>query len=201
MARGNQPKANTGVYTFIDLPINITANEKSSTKKPFKKVYEREEEEEYVEPLTSTEKVTLTLINVFWFIIFFVTLFSPFPHLEWNLFQTYGERYLILRYMVLVLSVAMMAFMSLKLEGGEIKKIKGLSCIISSEKYAESSVLFYLTLPWMILSMSIFFTYSQAESTELSWWSLIIFFKCLVVPLAIFAGFVVNNSRSDEFVF
>ena len=201
MARGDPPKANTGVHTFIDLPVNNTDNERISTKKQFKKAYGGEEEEEDVEPLTSTEKVTLTLINVFWFIIFLVTLFSPFPLLDWNLFQTYGEKYLILRYLVLVLSVAMMAFMSLKLEGGDIKKIKELSWIISSEKYAESSVLFYLTLPWMILCMAIFYTYSQEESTELNWWTLIIFIKCLFVPLSVFAGFVINNSRRDEFVF
>ena len=45
------------VYVYRSSNGNITANEKSSTKKPFKKVYEREEEEEYVEPLTSTGEV------------------------------------------------------------------------------------------------------------------------------------------------
>ena len=76
MARGNQSKANTGLHTFIDLPVNNTPKEKSSKRSRSKKVY-GEEEEEYVSRLLQL-KVTLTLINVFWFIIFFVTLFSPF---------------------------------------------------------------------------------------------------------------------------
>lgn len=110
-----QVQSNTHLY--IDLE---TANPVDPYYKWNGEFEPEQDENDVIAEVSLRKKVSLSLIFIFWFAVFCVSLFSPIPFSGFDFFQTYGLRFVLLRYLVLTVSVAMMGTMSLMYDGVDI---------------------------------------------------------------------------------
>lgn len=126
--------------------------------------------------ISTAERLFYSLLNIFWFGIFFTTLLSPF-HTGLKLFETHGSIFLISRYCILILSGLFIVITTLKLQRGDFRKIKEFSYFIKRKKFTESSISVFLTALWTCLIL--FISYHLYEDKL---WFFVLFGTLLIVP-------------------